>query len=137
MKERAVTYSVVPRVDPRDISAEMTYYARAQARGEVTLGDMARRIQRRCTVTRADTMAVLISLGTVMRDGLCAGEIVRLGDLGSFQIGLNGEGSVTEEEYHTGLIKKAHINFRPGADLSDILNSLSYERVPVKPKKEE
>ena len=137
MKERAVTYSVVPRVDPRDISAEMTYYARAQARGEVTLGDMARRIQRRCTVTRADTLAVLISLGTVMRDGLCAGEIVRLGDLGSFQIGLNGEGSVTEEEYHTGLIKKAHINFRPGADLSDILNSLSYERVPVKPKKEE
>ena len=137
MKERAVTYSVVPRVDPRDISAEMTYYARAQARGEVTLGDMARRIQRRCTVTRADTMAVLISLGTVMRDGLCAGEIVRLGDLGSFQIGLNGEGSATEEEYHTGLIKKEHINFRPGADLSDILTSLSYERVPVKPKKEE
>ena len=137
MKERAVTYSVVPRVDPRDISAEMTYYARAQARGEVTLGDMARRIQRRCTVTRADTMAVLISLGTVMRDGLCAGEIVRLGDLGSFQIGLNGVGSATEEEYHTGLIKKAHINFRPGADLSDILTSLSYERVPVKTKNEE
>ena len=137
MKERAVTYSVVPRVDPRDISAEMTYYARAQARGEVTLGDMARRIQRRCTVTRADTMAVLISLGTVMRDGLCAGEIVRLGDLGSFQIGLNGAGSATEEEYHTGLIKKAHINFRPGADLSDILTSLSYERVPVKTKNEE
>ena len=132
-----MTYSVVPRVDPRDISAEMTYYARAQARGEVTLGDMARRIQRRCTVTRADTMAVLISLGTVMRDGLCAGEIVRLGDLGSFQIGLNGEGSATEEEYHTGLIKKAHINFRPGADLSDILTSLSYERVPVKTKNEE
>ena len=132
-----MTYSVVPRVDPRDISAEMTYYARAQARGEVTLGDMARRIQRRCTVTRADTMAVLISLGTVMRDGLCAGEIVRLGDLGSFQIGLNGEGSATEEEYHTGLIKKAHINCRPGADLSDILTPLRYERVPVKPKKEE
>ena len=62
MKERAVTYSVVPRVDPRDISAEMTYYARAQARGEVTLGDMARRIQRRCTVTRADTLAVLVAL---------------------------------------------------------------------------
>ena len=32
------------------------------------------------------------TMGTVMRDGLCAGEIVRLGDLGSFQIGLNGEG---------------------------------------------
>lgn len=135
--ERAVTYSVVARKKPNDLEGSAKYYALAQARGEMGIREMADRIQQMCTVTRADTMAVLISLGTVMRDGLCAGEIVRLGDLGSFQIGLNGEGSVTEEEYHTGLIKKARINFRPGADLSDILNSLSYERVPVKPKKEE
>lgn len=75
MKERAVTYSVVPRVDPRDISAEMTYYARAQARGEVTLGDMARRIQRRCTVTRADTLAVLVALEEEVCRGLCNGRL--------------------------------------------------------------
>lgn len=128
--ERAVTYSVVARKKPNDLEGSAKYYALAQARGEMGIREMADRIQQMCTVTRADTMAVLI-------DGLCAGEIVRLGDLGSFQIGLNGEGSATEEEYHTGLIKKAHINFRPGADLSDILTSLSYERVPVKPKKEE
>lgn len=129
--ERAVTYSVVARKKPNDLEGSAKYYALAQARGEMGIREMADRIQ------QTDTMAVLISLGTVMRDGLCAGEIVRLGDLGSFQIGLNGEGSATEEEYHTGLIKKAHINFRPGADLSDILTSLSYERVPVKTKNEE
>ena len=98
--ERAVTYSVVARKKPNDLEGSAKYYALAQARGEMGIREMADRIQQMCTVTRADTMAVLISLGTVMRDGLCAGEIVRLGDLGSFQIGLNGEGSVTEEEYH-------------------------------------
>lgn len=134
--EKAVTYSVVARKNPSNLEGGAKYYAQAQARGEMGIREMAERIQQMCTVTRADTMAVLISLGTVMRDGLRAGEIVRLGDLGSFRIGLNSEGSATEEEYHTGLIKKAHINFRPGTDLSDILASLSYERVPVKTKNE-
>ena len=120
--ERAVTYSVVARKKPNDLEGSAKYYALAQARGEMGIREMADRIQQMCTV---------------MRDGLCAGEIVRLGDLGSFQSGLNGEGSAMEEEYHTGLIKKAHINFRPGADLSDILTSLGYERVPVKTKNEE
>ena len=104
MKERAVTYSVVPRVDPRDISAEMTYYARAQARGEVTLGDMARRIQRRCTVTRADTLAVLVALEEEVCRGLCNGEIVRLGELGSLQVGVKSEGVRLEADFHESMM---------------------------------
>lgn len=135
--ERAVTYSVVARKKPNDMEGEAKFYAQAQARGEMGIREMTERIQQMCTVTRADTMAVLVSLGTVMREGLAGGEIVRLGDLGSFQIGLKSEGADVEEDFHAGLIKKAHINFRPGADLMDILTSLSYERVAVKPKKEE
>lgn len=132
--ERAVTYSVVARKNLVDKEAPAKFYALAQARGEMGIREMAERIQQMCTVTRADTMAVLVSLSAVMREGLSGGEIVRLGDLGSFQIGLSSEGAVAEDEFHEGLIRKAHIKFRPGSDLSDILTSLSYERVPVKPK---
>ena len=135
--ERSATYSVVARKKPNDMEGVAKFYAQAQARGEMGIREMAERIQQMCTVTRADTMAVLVSLSSVMREGLAGGEIVRLGDMGAFQIGLNSEGASTEDEFNPGLIKKAHINFRPGADLSDILTSLSYERVPVKPKKEE
>lgn len=66
--ERAVTYSVVARKKPNDLEGSAKYYALAQARGEMGIREMADRIQQMCTVTRADTMAVLISLGTVMRD---------------------------------------------------------------------
>lgn len=135
--EKSVAYSVVARKNFKDPEGSSLYYAQAQARGEMGIREMAERIQQMCTVTRADTMAVLISLGDVMREGLKGGEIVRLGDLGSFQIGLSSEGCETEEEYHSGLIRKARINFRPGADLSDILGNLSYERVAVKSKAEE
>ena len=129
MKERAVTYSVVPRVDPRDISAEMTYYARAQARGEVTLGDMARRIQRRCTVTRADTLAVLVALEEEVCRGLCNGEIVRLGELGSLQVGVKSEGVRLEADFHESMINKIWVRFRPGMVLKGMLDGAAFERV--------
>lgn len=129
MKERAVTYSVVPRVDPRDTSAEMTYYARAQARGEVTLGDMARRIQRRCTLTRADTLAVLAALEEEICRGLCNGEIVRLGEIGSFQVGVKSEGVKQEADFRESMISKVWVHFRPGMGLKEALGGLCFERV--------
>ena len=126
---KTVTYSVVGRKDPNDKLAPVKYYAQAQARGVLSIREMCERIQQATTVTRADTMAVLIALGEVVADGLRCGEIVRLGDLGSLQICLSGKGASTEDSYHPGLITKARINFRPGSDLAGILDTLSYERV--------
>ena len=45
---------------------------------------MADRIQKTCTVTRADVMAVLVALEDVIMEALEGGEIVRLADLGHF-----------------------------------------------------
>ena len=59
-------------------------------------------------------------------------EIVRLGDLGTFQIGVSGKGALTEEDYTPALIQKARINFRPGIALSGILTSLSFSKVAKK-----
>lgn len=43
--ERAVTYSVVERVDPREPEVAGKYYATAQARGVMGIREMAERIQ--------------------------------------------------------------------------------------------
>ena len=53
---------------------------------------MADRIQKTCTVTRADVMAVLVALEDVIMEALEGGEIVSC-DLGTFQIGLSGRGA--------------------------------------------
>ena len=137
---RNVTYSVVPRINPREKNDPPKYYAQAQASGDVNIREMSERIQQTCTVTKADVYAVLVSMEDVIIDALKSGEIVRLGDLGTFQIGVSGNGTLTEEEYDSSLIQKARINFRPGIALSVILTNLTYAKVPKKPvpvKKEE
>ena len=126
---RTVTYSVAPRINPADKDAAPKYYGRVQANGDISVREIAERIQQSCTVTKADVHAVLVALEDVIIDSLKSGEIVRLGDLGALQIGLNGKGALTEEDFEPSLIKKARINFRPGVALNGMLTSLSYTKV--------
>ena len=46
---RNVTYSVVPRINPREKNDPPKYYAQAQASGDVNLREMSERIQATCT----------------------------------------------------------------------------------------
>ena len=134
---RAVTYSVVPRINPTEKSAPPRYYAQAQARGDVTIREMAERIQSTCTVHKSDVYAVLVALEDVVAEALQNGEIVRLGELCTLQVGLSGKGAMTEDEFDVSLIKRAKVNFRPGVVLSNALASLSFSKVAVKYPKEE
>ena len=130
---KSVTYSVVPRKNLLKKDEPAKYYAQAQASGDVEVKEMAKRIEKACTVTRADVMAVLIALEDTIVEGLERGEI------GSFQIGLRGKGAVSEEEYSASLIRKAKVNFRPGVALTEVLSGLSFAKVgklPLKKKEE-
>ena len=133
---RSVTYSVVPRRNPSEKGTPPKFYAQAQARGDVSLREMAERIQSTCTVHKSDVYAVLVALEDVIAEALQNGEIVRLGELCTLQVGLSGKGAVTEEDYTTDLIKRAKINFRPGTVLANALASLIFSQVRVKYTKE-
>ena len=126
---RNVTYSVVPRYNPSKKGTPPKYYAQSQASGEVDVREMAERIQQNCTVTKADVHAVLVAMEDVIILALKSGEMIRLGDLGTFQIGVSSKGAETEEDFNVSLIKKARINFRPGVALSSFLSSLTYAKV--------
>ena len=134
---RSVTYSVVPRFNPGEKNDPPKYYAQTQARGSINIREMAERIQSTCTVTKADVYAVLISLEDVVKEAIQNGEIVRLGELCTLQVGLSGKGTLTEEEYEDSLIKKARINFRPDPVLAAALETLKFSKVPIKYAKEE
>ena len=129
---RNVTYSVAPRINPRDKEAAPKYYGRVQANGDVNIREMSERIQQSCTVHKADVQAVLLALEDCISDALKNGEIVRLGDLGTFQIGISSKGAETEEAYDVSLIRKTRINFRPGLALAGVLTGLTYKKVAKK-----
>ena len=133
---RSVTYSVVPRRNPSEKNTPPKFYAQAQARGDVSLREMAERIQSSCTVHKSDVYAVLVALEDVVAEAIQNGEIVRLGELCTLQVSLSGKGAMTEEDYTADLIKRAKINFRPGKVLANALDSLSFSKVNVKYAKE-
>ena len=132
---RNVTYSVSPRINPRDKEAAPKYYGHVQANGEVSVREMAERIQANCTVTKTDVFAVLVGLEDAITEALKNGEIVRLFELGSLQVGISSKGALTEKDFDESLIRKARINFRPGTALNGILSGLTYKKVKVKSSK--
>ena len=134
---RNVTYSVSPRINPRDKDAAPKYYGHVQASGDVSLREMTERIQSTCTVHKSDVFAVLVALEDVITDALKSGEIVRLGDLGTLQIGISSKGAATEDDYSESLITKARINFRPGSALVGALSGLTFQKVAVKYTKDD
>lgn len=135
--DKMFTYSVVQRIDPKAPDMPGKYYAQAQARGVANIREMSERIQQMCTVTRADVMAVLTALEDVVAECLANGEIVRLGDLCTLQVSLNGRGAETAKEFHEGLINKGKVIFRSGLTISKMLATLKYQKVEQKYVKKE
>lgn len=124
----SIKYKVLPRKNPRDITAPDKFYAAAIADGDVDLDRLAELISYQCTVTASDCYAVLMALEHNIIGELGQGRIVKLGRLGNFQVGISSEGKDTAVEISSTNIKKSRILFRPGKNLRSMLNDLSFKK---------
>ena len=126
----AVTYVLTQKVNLGHPEAPRKFYAQAKARKELTFRELSKEISEgSTTVSDTDVMAVLNDLTKVLKRHLENGEMVRLGDFGTFQVALTSEGSETEEAFNSSLIKTKKIAFRPGIDLKDMLLTLKFEKM--------
>jgi len=125
----AVRYVVIPKANPQDRTAPAKYYAQAKSSGELTFRKLSKEIaEGSSTVSDTDVMAVLNDLTKVLKRHLENGEIVRFGDFGTFQISISSGGAETVEKFHSSLIKRPKVAFRPGIDLKEMLHNLKYEK---------
>ena len=131
----AVKFSVVAKKNPSRITEPAKFYAQAQGYGEMSFDLICKDVDSRCTATRADVAAVLNALITTMELSMVKGEIIRLGDFGTFQVALSSAGAATEKEFHSSMIKKSRIAFRPGKLLTNMLKTLDYSQVAKLPVK--
>lgn len=135
-----VRFSVVEKMNPTNPDAQPKFYACVQSAGEQSLEDMSKVIEKNCTLTSTDVMAVLHAMDEVMRDQLCNGQIARIGDLGYVRLALRSRGTETAEQFNSSCIKEAHVIFTPGINTRKALKTLTYVQVPklpVKAKKKE
>jgi predicted histone-like DNA-binding protein len=124
----SIKFSVKKQKNDITGNGVLKFYAKAQSSGVVNFNSICETISDRSTVTKGDVMAVLEGCIFAMKTALNSGNIVRLGDFGSFQVGIKSEGTLTEKEFTASKIKSAHINFRPGASLTNMLDNLSYQK---------
>ena len=123
-----VVYKVIPRLNPQKPKEAPKYYPKAIGTGYMTLADIVKRIEKECTITRADAMAVIIALEDIIADAMSAGQIVQMGDFGNFYLSIRGKGALTEQDFVPALVKKAKVNFRPGKTVRAALKNLSYSK---------
>ncbi|PVW16266.1 HU family DNA-binding protein [Marixanthomonas spongiae] len=124
-----VVLKTVERKNPQDLTAPPKYYTQAVANGFVDLERLAYLVSNQCTVREADCLAVLNALQHNVMDELKQGRIVQLGSLGNFQIGVRSEGAEVEAEVTNNQVKSAHVNFRPGKRIRNMLQTLQYKLV--------
>jgi len=124
-----IPYSLVQRGNPRDPSAPKKFYAQVQFSGEVTLRELADEIAKISTVSVIDTKAVLDSLLEVIPKHITGGEMVRLGDFGSFGITLKSEGAETEDAFTSSMIKRVRLLFKPGKLFKKEIEAADFKKI--------
>lgn len=122
-------YKVIARGKPgAPATSEKKFYAAPVTGKENTLESLTTSIEKISTVSGADIRAVLYALVDVSMTCLEAGEIVRLGDLGSMRISINSEGKNTEKEVTALAIKRRSIIFTPSIKLKKMLSAISFQK---------
>ena len=123
-----VKYIVVPHKIPSKPDEPVAYYPRLKSSGEVNLREIADDIALVSTVSTADTIAVIEGLIQKIPQYLEDGKIVRLGDLGSFFLSIQAEGSDSPEKVNAAKIKRNKLHFRAGKIVKQMLKYLDYRK---------
>ena len=121
-------YIVVPHKIPSKPDAPLTYYPRLKSTGEISLREIANDLAAETTISQADTMAVIEGLLQNIPRYLAEGKIVRLGDLGSFHLSIQAEGSPNAGSANATKIKRNRLHFRAGKLVKMMLKSVVYEK---------
>lgn len=123
-----IKFRLIERKNPRQPGDPPRNYAIGVNQGRLDIREMANQISELSTVTSIDTVAVIEALLKVIPRELANGKIVTLGDLGSFRLTLNSEGSDQPENFNASMIKGTHLHFRPGKEVRKVLNNIVYAK---------
>lgn len=92
-------------------------YGRAVVDGVIDTKEIARKINKRCTLTEPDIIAVINALETEIGYGLADGKRVVLDGFGSFKVGLTTTPADSAKKFTSANIKGMHVIFLPATEM--------------------
>ena len=93
------------------------WFAHAVNLGTIETDELARIIERNCSVKRSDVLAVLAELSDIVPRLLADSYRVRLAGIGSLMVGLNGRPCSDPRQYDNSYVKGLHLCFKPEKEL--------------------
>lgn len=124
----SVKYNVVQRGNPTKPTDPKKSYPSIASSGRKSLRELATEISRMSTVSSVDTMAVLEALLMIIPQELAAGNIVELGDFGSFWLRINSEGVEDADAVRSGHVTNVLPRFNAGREFKKVLSEIKFEK---------
>jgi predicted histone-like DNA-binding protein len=112
----AIIYRLV-RDERKNSPYKGKYFARAVNLGTIETDELARLIERNCSVKRSDVLAVLAELSDVIAQKLADSHRVRLAGIGSLMVGFNGQPCSDPTQYDASYVTGLHLCFKPEKEL--------------------
>ena len=123
-----VKYNVVERGNPANPEAPKKFYVSIQSSGRVTTRELAEQAAQMSTLTTVDMMAAIESFLAIVPAELAKGNIVELGDFGTFWLRTTSEGAATAEEVRADQIGSVLPRFNPGREFKRILDAIKFNK---------
>lgn len=124
----SVKFNVVERGKPGSPETPKKFYPSIVASGKVSQRDVAKRASEVSTVSIADTAAVVENFLQIIAQELAKGNIVQLGEFGSFWLRTETEGADTENDVRANQIKNVLVRFTPGKEFQQVLDAIVFEK---------
>jgi len=125
----AIRYRLIQKINPKNPGDPKKYYGSLVTRETVSVRDLAEEINEISSINTPDVMAVIEAFFHVIPAHLKHGDIVSLGDFGSFSVRLATDGADSGEQFTTSHIKSVNLHFRPGRAMKHAVNNVPFERV--------
>ena len=119
-------YRVISRINPSNPQAAPKYYPSFISSNRITKRQFVDKLAQGSTLTTIDLMAVLEGFLQNIPKEISNGNIVDLGDFGSFKLRIKATGEDTEEKVTASNISNVLVQFRPGKDFKKAIKQTEF-----------
>lgn len=125
----SVLYNVVAKKNNLDKNKAVKYYAQVKKAGLMTEESLENQLEKMSTLTIGDVKNVLANAQSVILDALSKGNVVQLGRIGSFGIGVRSKGTDTVKEFNATKINHVHVNFRASNAMRETMSKIKFTKL--------
>jgi predicted histone-like DNA-binding protein len=123
-----VKFNVVERGNPANPSAPKKFYPSVKSTGRVTTRQLAETAARETALASADILSAIEAFLKIIPRELAEGNIVELGEFGSFWLRIDSEPAESAEDVRTEKITGTKPRFNPGKAFKKVLETLEYTK---------